>query len=85
MDEPRTRLGVNRFLRQPPGAGILPAAATEARAFHRALPGYAPTPLLDFPQLAKELGVHSVRVKDESKRNSQDWDLGFLPELSPST
>jgi diaminopropionate ammonia-lyase len=68
MDEPRTRLGVNRFLRQPPGAGVLPAVSTEARAFHRALPGYAPTPLLDFPQLARELGVHSVRVKDESKR-----------------
>jgi amidase len=24
-------------------------------------------------------------VKDESKRNSQSWDLGFLPGLSPST
>jgi diaminopropionate ammonia-lyase len=39
-----------------------------ARDFHRTLPGYAPTPLTDFPELAAELGVGRVFVKDESAR-----------------
>jgi len=37
-------------------------------AFHRALPGYAPTPLTEVPALAAELGVARVLVKDESSR-----------------
>jgi diaminopropionate ammonia-lyase len=36
--------------------------------FHRTLPGYAPTPLRDVPQLAAELGVGRVLVKEESSR-----------------
>jgi diaminopropionate ammonia-lyase len=36
--------------------------------FHRQLPGYAPTPLIDAPKLAAELGVDRVLVKDESAR-----------------
>ena len=36
--------------------------------FHRRLPGYAPTPLIDLPKLAAELGVGRVLVKDESAR-----------------
>ena len=36
--------------------------------FHRQLPGYAPTPLIDVPKLAAELGVDRVLVKDESAR-----------------
>ncbi|MBB2891988.1 pyridoxal-phosphate dependent enzyme [Flexivirga oryzae] len=39
-----------------------------ARAFHRSLPGYAPTPLIDLPGVAAELGVGRVLVKDESSR-----------------
>jgi diaminopropionate ammonia-lyase len=39
-----------------------------ARAFHRSLPGYAPTPLVPAPTLAAELGVGRVLVKDESSR-----------------
>lgn len=39
-----------------------------ALEFHRALPGYAPTPLLDVPALAAELGVRQVLIKDESAR-----------------
>ena len=35
---------------------------------HRNLPGYQPTPLRDCPDLARELGVASVLVKDESTR-----------------
>lgn len=41
---------------------------TGAYRFHRSLPGYAPTPLVDLPGLAGELGVARVLVKDESSR-----------------
>ena len=33
-----------------------PAAAEEVRAFHRTLPGYAPTPLAELRRLAEHLG-----------------------------
>ncbi len=36
--------------------------------FHRALPGYAPTPLVELPALAAALGVGRVFAKDESER-----------------
>ena len=45
-----------------------PGPAPDAIAFHRALPGYAPTALADLPALATELGVGRVLVKDESAR-----------------
>ncbi|MFF1674843.1 pyridoxal-phosphate dependent enzyme [Streptomyces sp. NPDC058256] len=45
-----------------------PPAPDEVRAFHAALPGYAPTPLTELPLLAAELGVARVFVKDESSR-----------------
>ncbi|WP_250557576.1 pyridoxal-phosphate dependent enzyme [Pseudonocardia lacus] len=53
-----------------PAAGRLRCtpAPTEVRAFHAALPGYAPTPLTELPALAAELGVGRVLVKDESAR-----------------
>ncbi|MEU0742089.1 diaminopropionate ammonia-lyase [Streptomyces sp. NPDC006134] len=38
------------------------------RDFHSALPGYAPSPLLELPSLAEELGVGKVFAKDESNR-----------------
>jgi len=38
------------------------------RSFHARLPGYAPTPLIDLPDLAAELRVGQVLVKDESFR-----------------
>jgi diaminopropionate ammonia-lyase len=37
-------------------------------AFHRRLPGYAASPLLDMPALADAAGVARVLVKDESAR-----------------
>lgn len=40
----------------------------ETGAFHRSLPGYAPTPLVALPALAEELDVGEVLVKDESSR-----------------
>ncbi len=39
-----------------------------ARRFHQSLPGYSPTPLVSAPELAAELGVDRVLVKDESSR-----------------
>jgi diaminopropionate ammonia-lyase len=44
------------------------AASAEALTFHRAMPGYEPTQLVDVPELAAELGVGRVLVKDESAR-----------------
>ena len=44
------------------------AAAAGPRAFHRRLPEYAPTPLHELPDLARELGVGALLVKDESLR-----------------
>ena len=38
------------------------------RAFHASLPGYAPTPLTEVAELARELGVARLFVKDESSR-----------------
>ncbi|HEX5621275.1 MAG TPA: pyridoxal-phosphate dependent enzyme [Solirubrobacteraceae bacterium] len=40
----------------------------DAIAFHRSLPGYRPTPLVDAPAAARALGVARVLVKDESSR-----------------
>ena len=42
--------------------------STRVRNFHRSLAGYAPTPLVDLPTLARELGVGRVLAKDESNR-----------------
>jgi diaminopropionate ammonia-lyase len=39
-----------------------------AQSFHQMLPGYAPTPLTEVPELASELGAGQVWVKDESAR-----------------
>lgn len=40
----------------------------EAFDFHKKLPGYAPSPLIDARTVAKKLGVGRVWVKDESSR-----------------
>ncbi|KZT50914.1 acetylornithine deacetylase [Calocera cornea HHB12733] len=37
-------------------------------AFHRQLPGYAPTPVVPLPGIAQSLGVGNVLLKDESSR-----------------
>ncbi|MGF1685111.1 diaminopropionate ammonia-lyase [Photobacterium japonica] len=43
-------------------------AAAATRAFHQQIDGYTPTPLVSLPNLAKQLGVKAILVKDESKR-----------------
>jgi diaminopropionate ammonia-lyase len=61
---------VTRFLYNP-AAGRVRAGGTPTAGvleFHRSLPGYEPTPLREWPELASELGVRRVHVKDESRR-----------------
>lgn len=55
------------------GRNELPACYTPEtfsaiRTFHKTLPGYAPTPLVPLPALAKALGLKGIYLKDESKR-----------------
>jgi len=58
----------NWFIRAGAGDWVNTSTAPGARAFHESLPGYAPTPLVSLPELAAELGVRAVLVKDESSR-----------------
>ncbi len=52
------------------GTGRLEAAAPPAalRSFHRSLPDHQPTRLLSLDDLATELGVGSILLKDETER-----------------
>ena len=43
-------------------------ARVRAKEFQASLPGYRPTPLVELPELASELNVAAVLVKDESDR-----------------
>jgi diaminopropionate ammonia-lyase len=55
----------------PPGLGIIdPEAVRAAVSFHRTIPGYAPTPLVNLTGLAEFLGISRLWVKDESQRFS---------------
>lgn len=51
---------------------VAPVDAVEpvgaALAFHRRLPDYRPTPLVEAPAIAAELGLERLLVKDESER-----------------
>ncbi len=44
------------------------SASREPLVFHRKLPGYAPTPLVDCPKLASRLGVGRLLIKSEISR-----------------
>ena len=59
-----------RFFLNQPGwrdEDVLPPTRTPL-AFHRRLPGYQPTPLIDAPELARMLRIGQVLVKNESSR-----------------
>jgi diaminopropionate ammonia-lyase len=45
-----------------------PPSPGDVHSFHQSLPGYSPTPLVPVPELAAELGVGRLLVKDESSR-----------------
>ena len=49
-------------------AAAVPAPSGDAAAFHASLPGYRATPVRTLSELAAELGVATVAVKDESDR-----------------
>ncbi|ANZ40099.1 PLP-dependent lyase/thiolase [Lentzea guizhouensis] len=55
-----TRPGAQRWRCSP--------APREVRDFHAGLPGYAPTPLTELPELAAEANIGRLLVKDESER-----------------
>ena len=61
---------VNRTVQPQPSAFACTdqRAVERAMAFHRTVPGYAPTALVALPALARELGVDKLWVKDESER-----------------
>jgi len=46
----------------------LPQADPRVREFHQSLPHYSPTPLISLPEIAKELGIGHVLLKNESSR-----------------
>lgn len=60
------RFAFNPFFR----AGVVSPSgeSRDVLAFHRSLPGYAPTPLHSLPTAARDLGVGTLLVKDESRR-----------------
>lgn len=62
-------VGAPRLVRNP-AARPLPAREPDRAplSFHASLPDYAPTPLVDAPTAAAELGVGRLLVKDESNR-----------------
>ena len=52
-----------------PGTVVLPEGGfRRAKAEITSWPGYAITPLLDLPELAAQIGVATVRIKDEAGR-----------------
>ena len=61
---------MTRFLRNSGSAPVAEGASADRAplAYHRWLPGYARSPLVDAPALAAELGLGRVWVKDESSR-----------------
>ncbi len=59
----------SRLTRNPHRGHVLDSNRVNfPRAFHVRLPDYAPTPLLDLADLAAELGVGHIWLKDESCR-----------------
>ncbi len=62
---PRFRYDENLFYEDSPTFWPGP---DDVEAFHRTLPGFAPTPLRSLPALARELGVAELWVKDEATR-----------------
>jgi len=59
-----------RIFKNPTARHEMPEATPtrEPLAFHRRLPGYAPSPLIDAPGIAARLGLDRLWVKDESNR-----------------
>ena len=77
------RFALNPFRLPEPDWSAPELAFTEAirrrdqLPLHRSLPGYTPTPLRDLPELATELDLASLTVKDESTRFGIDAFKGL--------
>ena len=46
----------------------LPPRNSKVKSFHQSLPLYRPTPLVSLPEIAQQLGIQYLLVKDESSR-----------------
>lgn len=70
---PEMALFVNPRARRPPASPpdttfAAPEAVAMVGAFHRTLPTYQPTPLVRLGELARQLGLEGLWVKDEARR-----------------
>ncbi|MEV7228702.1 pyridoxal-phosphate dependent enzyme [Polymorphospora sp. NPDC051019] len=63
-----TAAATDSYLRPGARAWRCRPAPADVPRFHRALDGYRPTPLVELPALAAEVGVGRLFVKDESDR-----------------
>lgn len=72
--EPTARLVVN--LRRDRAYVGPPSAKTHPISFHRTMPGYAATPVVELPELARSVKTARIAVKNEQER------LG-LPSFKP--
>ena len=64
-------MGIRHVKNLPRGEGPSPVTADDARAaleFWRGAPFYAPSPLVELPGMASELGLGSLYLKDEGRR-----------------
>jgi len=50
-----------------PVIGLAPPNS-KVRSFHESLPHYRPTPLVSLPEIAQQLGIQHLLIKDESSR-----------------
>ena len=67
----KCKYSFNRMLKERPdwtGPGFAFLNSSDMLDFHKSLDGYAPTPLVPLPGIAKELGIKELYVKDESHR-----------------
>ena len=60
----KTLLNYNRSEKKVP----LFTPPEEVYTFHRELPGYTPTPLISLENIASDLGVNKLLIKDEGMR-----------------
>jgi len=59
----------NIFVNTKQGSRIeYPASDSKVGAFHRTLPHYSPTRLVSLPEIAKDIGVGHLLLKNESLR-----------------
>ena len=60
--------GSNEWMKEPIYDDFNLSVLKMVRNYHRSIPGYKETPLVDLKTFANDIGVRKVLVKDESKR-----------------